>query len=342
MKPRLEILKNLLSDDGSIFVQIDDNEQAYLKVLMDEIFGRANFISTIAIKMSTVSGVKNTHREKTLLKEKEFIHVFCKEKPKFRIKSQYSPSFEWDNEFQYYLEKNNSENPKEWEVKKLKDVLKTNDIPVDYNTKKFKQFIFENKSKIWRRAFIRNQYKEISQKNPEEIFCVSDKENKEHYYYRGREMFFYENKFHNCFTELGTINAPSILLADLWLDINTGKLFNEGTVEFRNSKKPEFLIVRIINMITNEGDLVLDSFLDSGTTAAVAHKMNRRYIGIEMGDHAYTHCKVRLDKVIDGEQGGISKSVNWQGGGAYKFYELAPTLINKDDFDEPIINPKYN
>lgn len=95
-------------------------------------------------------------------------------------------------------------------------------------------------------------------------------------------------------------------------------------------------------MITNEGDLVLDSFLDSGTTAAVAHKINRRYIGIEMGDHAYTHCKVRLDKVIDGEQGGISKSVNWQGGGAYKFYELAPTLINKDDFDEPIINPKYN
>lgn len=195
MKPRLEILKNLLSDDGSIFVQIDDNEQAYLKVLMDEIFGRANFISTIAIKMSTVSGVKTTHREKTLLKEKEFIHVFCKEKPKFRIKSQYSPSFEWDNEFQYYLEKNNSENPKEWEVKKLKDVLNTNDIPVDYNTKKFKQFIFENKSKIWRRAFIRNQYKEISQKNSEEIFCVSDKENKEHYYYRGREMFFMKINF---------------------------------------------------------------------------------------------------------------------------------------------------
>jgi len=110
-----------------------------------------------------------------------------------------------------------------------------------------------------------------------------------------------------------------------------------------NTPKPERLIERIIHIATNPGDLVLDSFLGSGTTAAVAHKMGRRYIGIEMGEHAYTHCKVRLDKVIAGEdQGGITKSQNWQGGGGYRFYELAPTLINMDAFGEAIINPDYD
>ena len=118
------------------------------------------------------------------------------------------------------------------------------------------------------------------------------------------------------------------------------KLFGNNSAF--DTPKPERLIERIIHIATNPGDLVLDSFLGSGTTAAVAHKMGRRYIGIEMGEHAYTHCKLRLDKVIDGEQGGISKALKWQGGGGYRFYELAPTLIVKDAFDEPVINPEYN
>ena len=107
--------------------------------------------------------------------------------------------------------------------------------------------------------------------------------------------------------------------------------------------KPERLLNRIVHIASNPGDLVLDSFLGSGTTAAVAHKMGRRWIGIEMGDHAYTHCKVRLDKVIAGEDGGgITKQVDWKGGGGYRFYELAPTLVRIDSFGEPIINEVYN
>ncbi len=106
--------------------------------------------------------------------------------------------------------------------------------------------------------------------------------------------------------------------------------------------KPERLIKRIINIATNEGDLVLDSFLGSGTTVAVAHKMGRRWIGVELGEHCYTHCKVRMDMVIDGEQGGISKAMNWQGGGGYKFYELAPTLIVKDKHGNPVFSEHYN
>ena len=123
----------------------------------------------------------------------------------------------------------------------------------------------------------------------------------------------------------------------------TKNLTKEGDVKFPNGKKAERLIERILTMSTEPGDMVLDSFLGSGTTAAVAQKMGRRFIGVEMGEHAYSHCKVRLDKVVDGsDQGGISKSSNWQGGGGYRFYELAPTLIQKDDFDEEIINPEYD
>lgn len=123
----------------------------------------------------------------------------------------------------------------------------------------------------------------------------------------------------------------------------TKNLTKEGNVEFPNGKKPESLVSRVFDMASDEGDIVLDSFLGSGTSAAVAHKMNRTWIGIEMGDHAYSHCKARLDRVIDGEDsGGITKDYNWQGGGGYHFYELAPSLLVKND-KLPIyqINPSY-
>lgn len=116
-----------------------------------------------------------------------------------------------------------------------------------------------------------------------------------------------------------------------------------GKSNIFDTPKPETLIERIVHIATNHGDLILDSFLGSGTTAAVAHKMGRKYIGIEMGEHAYTHCKYRLDKVISGaDEAGITTSANWQGGGGYRFYELAPTLINEDPFGEAVINPDYD
>jgi len=117
----------------------------------------------------------------------------------------------------------------------------------------------------------------------------------------------------------------------------------EGSVDFPKSKKPEQLVRQIIEMTTNEEEFVLDSFLGSGTTAAVAHKMKRKWIGVEMGEHAYTHCKTRLDNVVAGDDAaGITQSVGWQGGGGYRFYELAPSLINKDVFGEYVINNEYN
>lgn len=106
--------------------------------------------------------------------------------------------------------------------------------------------------------------------------------------------------------------------------------------------KPERLLERILFLGSNAGDIILDSFLGSGTTAAVAHKMGRKWIGVELGDHAITHCVPRLRQVVDGEQGGISKSVDWKGGGGFKFYTLAPSLLNQDRFGQWVINKEYN
>lgn len=340
MTIRLKILHSLLKNDGLIWISIDDKEVHYLKILCDEIFGRDNYVSTVCVKMSTASGVKTSHRDKTIIKEKEFILCYSKNSSQIRINPQYIPKLDWDSEFQYYLDKNNSENPDDWSVKRLKDVLKLKNIPFEPSNNKFQEFITKNASFIWRRAFIRNEYKELSQNNPDKIFVDAKGSN---YYYRGRQMYFFSDRIHNCFTEEGYKDLPSFLLGDFWSDINTGKLFNEGGIDFRNGKKPEFLVARIIEMSTVEGDLVFDSFLGSGTTAAVATKMNRKWIGIELGEHSKTLCVPRLKGVIDNnDQGGISKAVNWQGGGGFKFYTLAPSLLKQDKFGNWVISQEYN
>ena len=162
----------------------------------------------------------------------------------------------------------------------------------------------------------------------------------------------------------GRIGLPDLQRPFVWKDNKVRELFDsmlkgypigyimlwESPSDYESKKstigqnaKPEQLLRRIIEMSTEPGDIVLDSFLGSGTTAAVAHKLGRRYIGIEMGDHAYTHCKARIDAVIEGNDPlGITKTVNWQGGGGYRFFELAPSLINRDVFDEYVINEEYD
>ncbi|PAC32743.1 hypothetical protein CEJ87_17070 [Caldifermentibacillus hisashii] len=137
--------------------------------------------------------------------------------------------------------------------------------------------------------------------------------------------------------------SPVRPMGDIWLDIGINNLHNEGGVDFRNGKKPEKLISRIIEMITDEGDWVLDSFAGSGTTGAVAHKMRRRWIMVELGEHCYTHIIPRLKRVIDGEdQAGISSTVGWKGGGGFRFYKLAPSLLEKDKYGNWVISKQYN
>ena len=162
-------------------------------------------------------------------------------------------------------------------------------------------------------------------------------------------LYYYNKELLSFLSDTSEIVDDKIVksqkMTTLWThgEIPKADIAHEGDVYFPRGKKPEQLLKRIIDMSTLPGDLVLDSFLGSGTTAAVAHKMGRKYIGIELGNHAYTHCVPRLKKVTDGEdQGGITKSQNWQGGGGFKFYELAPSLLKQDEFGQMIINPEYN
>jgi len=348
MKPRLELLRSLLSDDGTIYIHIDDVECAYLKVLCDEIFGRTNFITTIAVKMSTPSGVKLSHRDKKILKIKEFILVYSKNKELLTFNPQYQPKKEWDTYYEWYVDKI-GEKVQDWKVYPLKDVLKKLGIEnTDINNPKFKDFYLKNADKIWQRGrntSIPNEILQKSRDNWEQIFEYnSDGDAETQYCYKGRRMAFLSKVIQRCTNKDGSkVNDIGTLICDFWDDISTAALFSEGKVEFPNGKKPETLIERILDLSTDEGDIVLDSFLGSGSTCAVAHKMNRKWIGIEMGEHAYTHAKKRIDTVISGEdQTGISKALNWTGGGGYKFYELAPTLIKEDAFGQEIINPEYN
>ncbi|MBN6711580.1 site-specific DNA-methyltransferase [Haemophilus haemoglobinophilus] len=331
MKNRLEIAKELLRDDGVIFVQCDDNEQAYIKILMDEIFDRENFINTITLKMSTPSGTKMSHINKKIIKTKEYILCYSKSKDYILFNPQYEIKDGYDWEYGFFLEKNNSENIEDWEVKKLTDVLLENGMALnknslpDMNKKEFKDFYLKNSHLIWARGRHHNIPKDIyekSQKNKDKIFEYHNGIETQ-YAYRGRRLAFLNKTVKKCVDKTGNPTVDiSQAICDFWDFIKTSKLFAEGNVEFNNGKKPELIIKTLIDMTTQEGDIILDYHLGSGTTAAVAHKMNRQYIGIEQMGYIETLSVERLKKVIEGEQGGISKAVNWQGGGDFVYFEL--------------------
>ena len=205
-------------------------------------------------------------------------------------------------------------------------------------------FALENADRVFRTASVtggallkRKNTIAISKQNRDRIIRHPN-DDMDYMFIGGERVIYYKERLR----ELDGLWLPAEVITDIWSDISIEGLAKEGGVDFPRGKKPEKLIQRCVELTTNPGDLVLDSFLGSGTTAAVAHKMGRQYIGIELGEHCYTHCLPRLKAVVDGEQGGISKAQNWQGGGGFKFYELAPTLIVKDAHGQPIINDKYN
>ncbi len=178
-----------------------------------------------------------------------------------------------------------------------------------------------------------------SKGNPDKVFVIEREKYNPIYIYNGGSLSFYKEKLR----EIDGNLTPTELLTDFWDDINFAGIAKEGGVQFKNSKKPEMLVKRIIELSSQENDWILDSFLGSGTTAAVAHKMKRRWIGIELGEHCHTLCLPRLKKVVDGtDQGGISKAMNWQGGGGFKYYYLAPSLLKEDKHGNWIIDERYN
>ena len=336
MKNRLEVARELLSDDGVIFVQIDDNEQAYLKVLMDEIFGRENFINCIVPEMSNLSGNKIEHaiQGRRFPKIKEYILLFSKNKEKIKLNIPKNNKDEWDREYNliipnitremqneiYNLIENNAIDElnhlfSKFNLTSLKDYMVENNINYDEDEWKFNNAyrIFSSKPNTALRK------KSIHEKFNQQLYFINNS--------RG-DVKLIRTDF-NRDTETARIELVSAeknsatFFGDIWFNITTtGGVAQEGGLPFKNGKKPEQLLEIIIKTATNPNDIVLDFCLGSGTTCAVAHKMGRRWIGIEQMDYIDDITKVRLQKVLDGEQGGISKAVNWTGGGSFVYFEL--------------------
>ena len=361
MKKRIELLWKLLKEDGLLAVQIDDELFAKLYLLMEEICSQKN-MKIICVKMSESTGVKmaSVNKAGSIPKIKEFI-ILAKKDGIQKLNLEMIPKDKWDSEYKILIKgvtKQELEFIKEFmgngdltkeSIEKANIIASKiefstlNEIVDNVTKEEIEKIKYENSWRIARDVAVSGTAKKIADELKENIkgscFFVITKQNKK---YLMKKEYNSNSSQPRC-KLLFADQYLTINPGDLWTDIKTTGLDNEGNVDFPKGKKPEKLIKRIIQLNTNENDIVLDSFLGSGTTAAVAHKMNRKYIGIEMGEHAYTHCKVRLDKVISGEdKGGITKNVNWQGGGAYRFYELAPTLINKDKFGEMVINKEYS
>lgn len=347
MYKRFYILYDLLSEDGALFVHLDDNEADYCKVILDEIFGRNNFMNRITIDARSPSAFSTVNPG--MFVASEYILYYAKNRKKL-VEKQLRTKRQPDYAYNKYIE-NFEAGYQNWELIPVtqayaKYVGITGNNPVNI-AKRFDDFIIANAERICRFTAISNTgagqkvlaLKEQSFLTPDTILHLERKGLDDVYVLNGQQISFYSKNVKEINGEL----CATKLLTDIWTDIAWEGIAKEGDVTFKKGKKPEKLLQRCIDLVTEPNDIVLDSFLGSGTTAAVAHKMGRRYIGIELGPHAYSHCFHRLERIVNGEdQGGITKSQNWQGGGGFKFYELAPSLLMHDEFGQLVINPEYN
>lgn len=336
MKNRLEVAKYLLKEDGLIFIHIDDIEEAYLKILSDEIFGRENFVNVISIRSSTPSGTKTAHKDKTIIKQKDLVLVYKNGKD-IKLKPQYTKRKKWDTHYSLVLEK---EKDGIYKLTKLVDILVEHGIlkkgqkldEINIENVDFKNFYMLNKEKICRLQSHKNKEAEIKSRALKDCIYEDYKDGVLiGLYYNGQVVTPLSQGINLVYSNQKFVEDLGILLCDFWDDIDFQNTQNEGGISFPTAKKPEMLLYRIIDMCTQSNDIVLDFYLGSGTTAAVAHKMGRKYIGIEQLDYGENDSIVRLNKVIKGEQSGISKAINWQGGGTFVYCELAKANQNFAD-----------
>lgn len=345
MQPRLSLLYELLSEDGTLVLHLDDNEIAYATVLLDEIFGRANRTYQVTFKQSAPKGHKTINPG--LVTIANYIVIYTKNKaawqpnrafaarPRDKRYSSYIENFELDMQ-EWALTPVTSAFCRELQVAKLGDAKKM--LGAEYEPA-LDDFVLQNADRVVQP--VSPDYDAVGKETQELIDLSAANPTKMYkqergallpiYLKAGKRWLFYSSKLRMIDGQYTTGEA----LSNIWDDLLSNNLHNEGGVAFPKSKKPEALIKRVFDLFSSDGDLVLDSFLGSGTTAAVAHKMGRRWIGVEMGDHAVTHCVPRLRKVVEGEQGGISKAVGWAGGGGFDFYRLGPPVFDGDGAINP-------
>jgi adenine-specific DNA-methyltransferase len=378
IRDRLEIIKKMLTDDGVIFVQIDDVEQAYLKVLMDEVFGRKNFINTISVNMKNIAGASGGGEDKKLKKNIEYIHVYSKNYeqlmpfegiydyiPMSEVVEQYreeGKSWKYTSILFYEGDKEYVGSTVDGDGNEIKIYLRLNPVYKSINQVVREEKISEKDAydkyagKIFEAKDAQSSIRTRVIEARTDLSIVEDLISIEYVPKTGRNKGvlyeqFYKGEGCRLFAWLRDIGETKdgVLykknrLGTYWdATSSINNLTKEGGVQFANGKKPESLINKIIQMCTVPGDIVLDSFAGSGTTGAVAHKMGRRWVMIELGEHCHTHVIPRLKKVIDGEdQGGITVNVDWKGGGGFRYYKLAPSLLAKDKWDNWVINKDYD
>lgn len=349
MRDRIEILHSLLSADGSFFVHIDDNELGYLIALIDEIFGRRNRISVISFKQSAASGPKSVNPG--LVTTSNFILYYSKNRRSWSPNRVYVP-IPRDARYNNFI-LNYEQAYQDWKIGTLRVAFASSrgvdvrELDSKFGSKleqRLTDFVLENRFRVVQPALVRpediNAEARAALAESEKVLDrVTKSPREDRYFLNGKQLLFYASKTKVIDGELCTAG----LTTTIWDDLLSNNIHKEGGVSFPNGKKPEALIKRLFELSTNGGDWILDSFAGSGTTGAVAHKMGRRWIMVELGEHCHTHIIPRLKRVVDGEEAsGITNAVNWQGGGGFRYFHLAPSLLEKDKWDNWVINKQYN
>jgi adenine-specific DNA-methyltransferase len=322
MRDRLDIIRRMLSDDGSLWITIDDNEAHYLKVLCDEIFGRTHFIANLAWHKR----VSPANDAKYFSGDFDHILIYAKDKAIWR------PNRLEKNEAQLANYRNLDKDPRGvWNSAAYTCAKTAEERPNLYyaiQQPTTGKEVWPSRTRVW--AYDKNTHL----RNVERGLLYWGKD--------GRASMPRIKKF---LTE-----TKPVVPRTIWSYEEAGHN-QEARLEIDKlfpgdpftTPKPEKLIRRVLQIASSPGDLVLDSFAGSGTTGAVAQKMGRRWIMVELGNHCHTHIIPRLKKVINGEdRGGVTEAVGWQGGGGFRYYRLAPSLIINDRWGNPVINPEYN
>lgn len=333
MKNRLEIARQLLRKDGAIFIHIDHHELGYLSVLADTIFGKENRVQIIAVKTASPAGFKTVNPGP--IDVTEYILFYTKDKSTFNFKKGYVP-VGYNKNYNLVIYNINSQ-PDSWKFVPIKQAV-IEDLGFS-NEKEAKS----KYGKMWKAVYqellaqyayqhadivvsVRDPHKPtdlfkqlMAQSHETGGVIVHERENADTtYFYKGGVLAFYENKLQ----EIDGEKCVTELLTDFWSHISWAGIAKEGGVKLKNGKKPEKLLKQIIELSTEPNDIVMDFFLGCGTTAAVAMKMNRQFIGIEQLDYGENDSRIRLINVVNGDQTGISNAVNWKGGGSFVYMEL--------------------
>jgi adenine-specific DNA-methyltransferase len=353
IRDRLEIIHRLMASNGTMFIHIDDNELAYLTVLADEIFGRRNRINIATFKQGAATGHKSINPG--LVSTSNFILIYAKDKTEWRPNRVFTARLERDKRYGQFIE-NVSEPFSNWKFSTLMRAFSESKGVPEKALKKalgdefetqITDFVHKNAPSVIRLA--RPDYDAVSaaaremidkSKNAaKQVYQLQRPDVSDMYFVGGERILFYADK-------LKLIDGQYVAgepLTSIWDDILSNNLHNEGGVEFPKGKKPEALIKRCLDLCTSPGEIILDSFAGSGTTGAVAHKMGRRWIMVELRDQAETHIVPRLKRVIDGDDvSGVTKAMNWRGGGGFRYFELAPSLLEKDKWGREVISKDYN